>query len=121
MSTNEAVSVEEMVSELDYYLSQEQFRDTVIIVNPERLTAARDYIIEAAKVLGPKCPKCGHFLKSDHMLGKSPHRYQTNTFVHCKACQRKQGHGAVLCYYGETSAEFCANHPAIAADLGVTP
>lgn len=67
MSRQKDVSVEEMARCVEG-LGDSDLRSDEITA----LIAARDYILAAHAILGPKCPKCGHFLKVQHRTSWNP-------------------------------------------------
>lgn len=71
-------------------------------------------IAEMRLVTGPKCPKCDHWLRVNHMWSDDHGLFEPGGSgakdIDCEEC---------LCIF--TVAELLANHPAIAAELGLTP
>ena len=78
----------------------------------QRLVGAVDYIKAAHAALGPKCPKCGGWTKTDHKIQHDGLRYGL--------WRREYDHhetvGDVTCF---TVEELIANHPEIAVELGI--
>lgn len=66
-------------------------------------------IAELRLVTGPKCPKCGHWLKARH-LGPQP---WDDTYLAAFVCQED-------CHCVLMLVDLLASHPALADELGLT-
>jgi len=84
----------------------------------EHVTAARDFILAAGKeiaemraVTGPRCPLCNHWLKAEHLV---PRDY-TETYS-AVVCQQCGPHNHCVIYV----VDLLANHPDIAAEMGLS-
>lgn len=90
-------------------------------LHQSRKLAERDaQIAEMQKVTGPKCPKCGHWLKARHEKrwwgpANDPSVTTGSAAFECKTCSSHPEHS--ICF---TVPELIANHPEIAAELGLT-
>jgi tRNA(Ile2) C34 agmatinyltransferase TiaS len=76
----------------------------------ETLTLAQKQIGEMRKFTGPKCPLCGHWLKAEHEECSYPDRTK---FYVCEDRECASGCGI-------TSTDLLANHPLIAAEMGLS-
>lgn len=78
----------------------------------EALLAERDtQIAEMRKVTGPKCPKCGHWLKAEHRKNFASRDLMSTGLAYFKKDNSR------LCI---TVVDLLASHPLIAAELGLT-
>lgn len=64
-------------------------------LHQSRKLAERDaQIAEMRKITGPKCPKCGHWLKAEHGRSFNPPTRQTNYY-----CKHRDGNERCECEF----------------------
>jgi hypothetical protein len=79
----------------------------------------------ARAVLGPDCPKCGHYLKAEHRLYRNIGVPGGHDLI-CATCSESRAPGLLSCYSTSNREATLQNiltewgHPAIAEELGLT-
>lgn len=117
------VSVEEMLAEIGRATIRQDIASRMVHRDPfhseacnlaaRRLDAARDYILAAHAILGPPCPKCGHFLKAEHQ-----HQGSRRAVARFNCTHDIEEH--TWCACNITDTELLSDYPEIAKEMGLS-
>jgi len=74
-------------------------------------------LVRARAILGPDCPKCGHYLRQQHIMPKQGSMH--DLYVSCIECPIPNPDRASNLAHCFTRYEMAMLHPEIAKELGI--